>query len=487
MLLCGASGYVLVLLGGLVVSVVPESSAVGQLPVVGFLRETTLGRMVGLGVTVVGLGIAAATWLRLVRYVARTSAEAPDRLWLVRRATFTWCVPLLLAPAMFSRDGWSYAAQGELTRLGISPYVWGPSVLDGPIVEAVDPRWMDTPTPYGPVPLFWGALAASVSGDPWFLVVAHRLLALVGLVMLAYAVPRLASWAGRDGAAASALVLPSPLVLVHGVAGVHNDVLMAGLMALALVVAIENSWILGAVLGGAAAAVKLPGGLVCIGVALVSLPLLSSSLQRARRLAVVAGVAVAALIGAGMAAGVGVGWVHALGVPGEVQTPFSMTTQVGRLLDLVLGAVPVPLGLDLPEGTAVAALRWSGSATALLLAARVAFRARTRVPAAGVRAVALVMAALVALSPVVHHWYALWCVPLLATCRLGRRSAAVLLHLSWLLGVVAPLDSSLEGRGSTIAVGLLLVGGVAVALALGHRAATSDDRSSPRSTEGVAA
>ena len=29
-----------------------------------------------------------------------------------------WAAPLLLAPAMFSRDGWSYAAQGELTRLG---------------------------------------------------------------------------------------------------------------------------------------------------------------------------------------------------------------------------------------------------------------------------------------------------------------------------------------------------------------------------------
>ena len=48
----------------------------------------------------------------------------------------------MVAPPLFSRDGWSYAAQGELTRLGLSPYVWGPGILDGPIIEAVDPRWM---------------------------------------------------------------------------------------------------------------------------------------------------------------------------------------------------------------------------------------------------------------------------------------------------------------------------------------------------------
>ena len=31
------------------------------------------------------------------------------------------------------------------------------------VVEAVDPRWMTTPTPYGPVPLVWGAVAGGAA------------------------------------------------------------------------------------------------------------------------------------------------------------------------------------------------------------------------------------------------------------------------------------------------------------------------------------
>jgi alpha-1,6-mannosyltransferase len=233
--------------------------------------------------------------------------------------------------------------------------------------------------------------------------------------------------------------------------------------------------------------VKLPGGLVCIGVALVSLPLFVPVLQRARRLAVVAAVAVATLVGLGELVGVGLGWIHALGVPGEVWTPLSVTTQLGRLLGLILDGLSGPLGVGISEGATVALLRALGSAAALLLATRVAFRARTRVPAAGVRAVALLMAAVVALSPVVHAWYAFWCLPLLATCHLGRRATSVLLHLSWLLGLTAPLDSSLEGRTATIAVAVLLVGGVTTALAIGHRAAVSNGSPADRPGDDAAA
>ncbi len=468
MVLRGVVGYVLVFLGGLVVSIAPESNPVVQLPPIGVLRETMPGRMLGLTVVVCGLGLATAAWLELVSYVGRGSrADGAERLALVRRVTIWWCVPLLLAPAMFSRDGWSYAAQGEMTHLGISPYVWSPSVLTGPIVEAVDPRWMDTLTPYGPVPLVWGALAARVTSDPWLLVVAYRGLAVVGLALLAYAVPRLASWSGRDPALASALVLPSPLMFAHGVAGVHNDVVMVGLMALALVVAVERSWVVGAVLGGAAAAVKLPAGLVCIGVALVSLPVLAAEGQRLRRLAAVGALSMAVLFGVGALAGVGIGWIHALGVPGEVRTPMSVTTQLGQLLGLVLEA----LGIVRTDAHVVSVARGLGSLVALVVAGRVALRAQTGVPGAAVRAVALVMVAVVVLGPAVHPWYLLWAFPLLAATHLADRRSAALLHLSWLLGLVAPLDSSLAGAGTAIAYGLFLVAGATAVQVAVHASA----------------
>ncbi len=197
----------------------PASSVVATLPLLSDLRSSTAGRMLGLAVVVVGLGLASSAWLRLVREVSDLRTPEAERISLVHRAAVAWTVPLLLAPPMFSRDGWSYAAQGALTHLGLTPYVWSPSILDGPIVEAVDPMWLRTATPYGPLPLVWGSAAAGLTSDPWLLVVAHRVLSLVGLVLLAWAVPRLCRWSGADGARASALVLASPLVMAHGVAG----------------------------------------------------------------------------------------------------------------------------------------------------------------------------------------------------------------------------------------------------------------------------
>ncbi|MDN4174467.1 polyprenol phosphomannose-dependent alpha 1,6 mannosyltransferase MptB [Nocardioides sp. SOB77] len=453
----GVLGSVLVLVGGLVVSVLPVSSPLDDLP----LRHDTPGRLVGLGLVIGGLGLGGWAWLELLRRV-RTGTGG---MLLVHRAAASWSAPLLLAPAMFSRDGWSYAAQGVMTRVGFSPYEHGPSVLPGAVVEAVDPMWLDTPTPYGPLPLAWGALAAGLTREPWDLVVAHRLLALVGLALLAWAVPRLAAAAGRDPVYAAALVLPSPLVLAHGVAGLHNDLLMVGLMAVALAVALEERWVLGAALGGAAAAVKLPGGLVCVAVVLVSLPLAATLGDRLRRLVAVAGVSGGVLVAAGLATGLGVGWVHALGVPGVVRSPLSVTTQVGQLLSWLQQLA------GLPGPSPVEVLRLTGTLLALALAAACALRAPTGVPATAVRMAALTALAMVVLSPVVHHWYALWVVPFLAATRLGPRAEAALVGLLGLVGLVAPLDSTLRARGTDIAVAVVLVVGVAVTQAVGHRRA----------------
>ena len=87
------------------------------------------------------------------------------------------------------------------------------------------------------------------------------------------------------------------MMMANGVAGLHNDLLMVGLMAAALVVAAERGWAWGAALGGLAAAVKIPGGLVCLGVALVTLPAAAAAITRLRRMAAVAVVAFAVLSG----------------------------------------------------------------------------------------------------------------------------------------------------------------------------------------------
>ena len=425
----GLVGSLLVAAGGLATQVLPGSSPIATVPVLESLRHSTGGRMTGLVVTMAGLALLCSAWIQLLR-----------RPRAVPAATAAWTLPLLLAPPLFSRDGWSYAAQGALTHIGLSPYVWTPSILDGRIREAVDPIWMGTPAPYGPVPLAWGSLVAGLTDDPWLMVVGHRVLALLGLVLLAWAVPRLARAAGTDPHRAAAIVLASPLTIVHGVGGVHNDLLMAALTAAALAVALEHKWVLGAALAGAAAAVKIPGGGVAIGVALVSLPVLAALATRLRRLAAVGVLAVLVVAGAGTAIGVGVGWVHALDTPGLVRTPLSLTTQVGGLVDQV------------------AVLRTAGLGAAFAYTGWVALRGRTGDPAYAVRAVALVMTVLVLLSPAVHAWYLLWALPFLAAARWSRPVDQLVRDAALVLGLVAPLDSSL--RGSPIE--MLVVIGLAV-------------------------
>ncbi len=375
----GVVGSVLVLLGGLVVATIPPSATVADVDALQLLRGSAVGRMAGLVVVLVGLGMLASAWLHLCRVAARAAgSEQATVLARVRTATLAWSLPLLLAPPLFSRDGWSYAAQGTMAHRGISPYDYGPWSLvgprsiPGPIVEGVDPRWMATPTPYGPVPLIGGDVAAGLTADPWLLVVAHRLMALAGLVLLAWAVPRLARWCGANPALASALVLASPLMIANGVAGLHNDLLMVGLMAAALVVAREHGWMAGALLGGLAAGVKLPGGLVCVAVVLLTAPAAAGAATRARHAFRVASVAVGALVLPGVVWGLGIGWLGALAVPGTVNTPLSLPTLLGGWLDLMARLV----GLGTPDETFLDLVRLLAQVALVAIAAGCCSRGR---------------------------------------------------------------------------------------------------------------
>ena len=454
----------LVLLGGLVVSTLPRSTQVLHWDRIGAVLRTLRGhegtRVLALVVVLVGLALLASAWLRLCRWVSQAGPDA-GALEAVRYATVVWVTPLVLAPPLFSRDGWSYAAQGMLAHLGISPYTHGPAALSGPIIQAVDPMWRHTPTPYGPLPLAFGDLFATQTGNPWVLVVGHRFVALLGLVLLGWSVPRLASWAGANPALASALVLASPLMLANGVAGLHNDLLMVGLMATALVVAADGvrgsgGWAWGAALAGTAAAVKVPGGLVCVGIVLVSLPVAATVHQRLRRALGVGGVAVGVLLGLGVLSGLGNGWVHGLTVPGAINTPLSLTTVVGGLGDLV--ARHTGLGTD--PATFRDLVRTAGSALAVLVAAGVVLRWRTGDRAAALSATGLTLGVLVATSPVVHLWYLLWALPFVATLSLSRQAKAALVAVSVVAGLVAPLDSSLRGAWLAIAMGSVAVAAI---------------------------
>ena len=78
-----------------------------------------------------------------------------------------WILPLLVVAPLFSKDVFSYAAQGEMMSHHINPYHYGPGTLgSGPYVSGVDPLWANTPAPYGPLFLMLAGWSASLTLPP---------------------------------------------------------------------------------------------------------------------------------------------------------------------------------------------------------------------------------------------------------------------------------------------------------------------------------
>lgn len=396
-------------------------------------------------VCVVGAGLLTLAWTSLGFVVRRGEVGVAG----VRRTVLAWVVPVLLAPPMFSADGWSYAADGFLTAHGLSPYVVAPSVLHGPILAGVCPCWRSTPAPYGPVPLLWGGAFGRFTSDPWALLLSFRLLALVGLALLLGAVPRLARRTGRSPVAATWLAA-SPLVVVQGVGGVHVDLVVVGLISTALVLARPGRWWGGAVVVGLATAVKAPAVVAALGVALLALPPAAAAARRLRAGALAVAVALGTTAVIGALGGLGVGWVRTLHVSLGLDTPLSLTYDAQGWIGRLVGS----------DVTAVVDL--AGAGLLALACAAVLWRAPAGDAAAGLTTTGVLMLLTTVLSPVTNYWYFLWCLPLLACCRLPPVATRCVVAMTAFLGLAAPLDPTLRLPG----IGDVLLTSVAVCLVL---------------------
>jgi alpha-1,6-mannosyltransferase len=306
------------------------------------------------------------------------------------RAVLLWAAPLLLAPPMFSRDVYAYVGQGALVAEGLDPYDRGPGQLDGPLVDGIDDVWRDTPSPYGPL---WLGLASFVVrvGELVPALLGMRLLAVLGLALAAWALLRL------GGPRALWLGVANPLVLLHLVAGAHNEALMLGLMVAGLAV---GSLPAAAVLVTLGALVKLP--------AVAALPFLVMAVPgwpaRVRAAVVVGACALVTALLVSVGTGLGWGWLRTLDTGRARLSLFSPTTGLGTLLH----ALDPVLALGLAVGAVVAAvLLW-------------------RTPSLGpVRGLGLALLAVALLLPVVQPWYVLWGVLPLAAVAGPRLAAAV--------------------------------------------------------------
>ncbi|MGH3934950.1 MAG: polyprenol phosphomannose-dependent alpha 1,6 mannosyltransferase MptB [Pseudonocardiaceae bacterium] len=414
----GTAGALLMGLGSLGAGTAPVlGNPVVGLPVLGLFNRMPTA---SLAVTYTGIAMVVLAWLWLGALAAPGCAGLISRPH-VDRTIMMWALPLLVAPPMFSRDVYSYLAQSAMTSRGLDPYVLGPAAalgVDHPLVRGIPTIWRNTPAPYGPLFLTLGRPIDWIVGDDVVLgVLLHRTLAVAGLVMIVWALPRLARRVGVSPVFALWLGVANPLVLFHLVSGAHNEALMIGMMLVGVELALRQPAMGPTMIGGtaliaAAAQVKIPAALA-LGFTTVWLARHRGGRPRDLVLtaALVSGIAVATTVAIGLGTGLGFGWTGALGTPNAVRSWMSMSTGLG----VVGGWIGGGLGLGDHTTSVLMLTRGIGLIAATGICLLLLWRCwRGRMgPLAGL---GIGLGAVVLLGPVVQPWYLLWVViPLAAS------------------------------------------------------------------------
>lgn len=364
-----------------------------------------------------GLALLATAWIGLHR-LAR-SGEL--RLGRAVAVAVLWAVPLLIAPPLGSRDVYSYAAHGELASRGEDPGQAPPSALGSlsPYLQDVDPTWRGVVSAYGPAATGTARLAVAVAGhDVTATVFAMRAWMVGGVALLGLGVVALARQEGTDGVDAFVLAVAGPLTLVHLVAGVHNEALMAGLMVCGLALAARRPGpggaIGGTVLVALGAAVKVPAVLavVYLGWRYDGRP--APTWLRAARTAGLLGVAAVTMQAVHVVTGLSWGWLGGLTAGANVTTVLSVSTTLGLLARWLF----VPLGID--KDATVRAVRDAAQLAGFAIASVLLWRT-PRLGLAGLGGALLVLAVA---GASLHPWYFVWALPVLAVVVAGGRAIA---------------------------------------------------------------
>lgn len=448
----GSAGTILLAVSSGATGVWPAGFDQASIPV--------LGRLVHLPVlattlAVLGLGLLVTGWLVLGRFAwSDRQLRVPTRY--LYRTFALWAAPLLLVPAMFSGDFYSYLAQGAIADHGLNPATHSPADalgVDNELVRSVSSYWRHTTAPYGPV---FGLLTQTihhlVGNDVVLSVVAYRLLSLAGIALIAWSLPRLARWTGGSHETAVWVGVLNPLVLCHLVAGMHNDSLMLGLMVTGSALALDQRTrfvplAAGLTLITLAANIKLPAAaaLLVVGVVLVQ-----RCRPRSRRTIITAATTVAVPVAVTavvcITSGFGFGWLLGLGTPATVHSWLAPTNQVGFLV----GGIGAVFGIDI-TATAIGVAEAVGAGIGLVLLVMLLRRlATTR--SAPLHGLGLVFTIALVCGPSVQPWYVLWLViPLGVSAlqpvhlsRLAWASVAVTL-------AVPPLGVAVTGNVAQIA------------------------------------
>jgi hypothetical protein len=216
------------------------------------------------GAANVGLGVGALLLVLVLMFISYAIAvHAADRL--SGRSVLMTIAALhalvLLAPPLLSTDVFSYQAYARMGSLyGTSPYLQGPHAI---ALDSVYPfigwRWVTMPTAYGPLFTALSYVLAPLSIAASAL--AYKAIAALSSLVLVAVVWNAARLRGLDPVKAAALVGLNPLVVVYGVGGGHNDLLMLAVLMAGVYLMLQHRERAGAGSMVLAAGVKLTAGL----------------------------------------------------------------------------------------------------------------------------------------------------------------------------------------------------------------------------------
>jgi alpha-1,6-mannosyltransferase len=364
------------------------------------------GMMLATWMLYVGLGLAIWAWIRLGRHAR---AGRVNHAYMIR-VIVMWIAPLLVAPPLFSKDVYSYLAQGDLALHGLDPYAVGPSALPNALSDNVSIVWQNTPSPYGPLFVLLAKGIVAITGDGLTSlisgVILMRLVLAVGFAALWWALPRLADRLGGNSSIALWLVGANPLLVVHLIGGAHNDMLMIGMMAAAVVLVLDRRHVAGIALLALAFSVKATAAIALpflIWVWMTHIPNATRRYRFVKASFTATGVFGGVFVLCTLIAGVDLGWIPALSGSSIVINWLSLPSGIGQAVYTVVNWVH-PWGDATPF---ITVCRTVGTLLLLYILVKQWWLARDGGNDA-VRRAALGMAAFALLAPVTLPWYFSW-------------------------------------------------------------------------------
>jgi alpha-1,6-mannosyltransferase len=384
----------------------------------------------------IGVALMLFAWIWLGRSVIEGEA---DEYQMVATTGF-WLAPLLLSVPVFSRDTYSYLAQGALLRDGLDPYAVGPVENSNVLLDNVSPIWTTTTAPYGPGFILVAKFVTLLVGDN---VVAGtmvlRLCMLPGLVLLVWAAPRIARHIGASGAAALWICALNPLVIIHLMGGVHNEMLMVGLMMAGIALTMERHPVAGIALVVVGVAVKATAAL-----ALPFLVWVWVRQLRARRelggtqaFAVAAAgsvlVFVAVFAVLSVAAGVGIGWLTALAGSVKIINWLTLPTAAANVINVfggLFGTVQFYAVLEVTRAIGI---------VIIVVALPVLWWRYRHTDREALTGIAAVMVVVVLFVPAALPWYYTWPLAVMSALTQSRAWIAAIAGFStWIMVIFKP-------------------------------------------------